>query len=194
MSVLLLALAFAPAAFAAPVGQAVTKTGHEIIQLPKAQCDQMKADHPSLAADPTLCQIEHGWTETTVIDSPSGLAPSVAASCPSGTSSFHDWLTGGYDFWQHDMDTSFRWYGNCSYPTLTGQNCYIEWAINSTFSDLACYSYHFTGSGWTSTAAVDTFYVCTSIGGQTICSNNSQRRECYSGSVGNCNWTAWNGR
>jgi len=81
------------------------------------------------------------------------------------------------------------------YPTLTGQSCFPEWAVNTTFNDVACYSYHYYASSWTSTAAVNSIYPCTSVGGQTICANESQRRECYSNrSVGDCDWTQWAGR
>jgi hypothetical protein len=187
----LLTLISATTALATPAGpvelassgnKPITKSGHEVIRLSAAECAKAKANYPSKVNDPSICQVEHGWTVTITTDSATnvatGVAPAVVAGCPSGTAHFHDWQISLGRFWQYDMDTGFRWNGDCRYPTLTGQSCYPEWAVNTTFNDVACYSYYYIASNWTSTAAVNSIYPCTSIGGQTICANESQCREC----------------
>jgi hypothetical protein len=162
-----------------------------------------KAD-PRLARDPKLCEMEHGWTETdtmaqsapTSLSGLPGVAVAQASGCPGGTATFHDWINDvDHVFWQYDLDTSYSWNWNCAAPTLNYKQCYLDWSNNTSFSPAArCYAYHYNGSGWVSTATVETVYPCTSIAGFTTCSTDSQRRECYSnGGASSCKWTAWQG-
>lgn len=189
-------------AHAAPAGGAPrsttsTSSGSETLQVPAKECSILKAAYPAHANDPKLCQFVHHWTRTDTFQN-AGSATTYAAanSCPTGTTSFHDYNTGEYWWWQMDMNTTFRWNGDCGYPDLTSQNCYVEWAINTTFSSESCYSYHYYASNWTSTASVYTAWRTTTYPGGIVWADwESQRRECYSNAgAANCNWTWWIGK
>lgn len=196
------ALAASSSASAAPITTVTHRSGFEYYAMPASMCTFMRKSFPALTRNPKLCQFEHGWTETTTtLTSPAtttifGAGVAQASSCPTGTQAFHDWVNDAtHLIWQYDLDTSFTLSG-CHVPTLNYENCYYEYANNTTWAQpTKCYSYHYYAeAGWDSTAAVETVYPCTSLFGNTTCSTDSQRRECYSNvPTSSCNWTAWQG-
>jgi hypothetical protein len=123
MALTLVTATFSLAAPTAPAGKPITKSGHDIINLSPADCAKAKHDYPSKANDPKICQLEHGWTETITLDSPTTSATGAQATgCPSGTTSFRDWIEAIAAFWQHDMDTGFKWWGQLRVsPTHTAK-------------------------------------------------------------------------
>lgn len=198
---LLLASGTAFAAPTTPSGSTTTTTnGAEIYHVSDAECAKIRAAvaGTQFANDSRLCTFIHGWTRTVTAGSATNTNTNTNTSCPSGTATFHDYSKDPYSgaFWELDLGTSFKWTGNCSYPTLTSQQCYVRYTTNSDVSQEQCYSYHyFSSSGWSSTAAVYGAYVCTQFPLIRRCMARSQRRECYSNrSVGDCDWTNWDGR
>ena len=193
---LFLTMLTAGSAFASPSNafsntRTRTSSGSEIIPVSADLCANLKAAYPTHAQDPKLCQTIHNWTVNVTDES---VASSASSSCPSGTATYHDQLTQQEGFWVLDQNTTFKWQGNCYYPVLTWQQCYVEETVNTTVTNQRCYSYHYYGSGWESTAAVYTGYMTTTIGPIVVSSWNSQRRECYNYYVADCNWTGWEGQ
>lgn len=167
--------------------------GQETITLSAGDCAKLKASYPTYANDPRLCHLVHGWTNTVTTTTSSGLV--AATSCPSGTSSYHDWVSIQVLYlWEIDLDTGWKWNGNCTAPSLTSKKCYYSYLINTTINSMDCYSYYYYGSSWVSQAAVQTVNFTTSIAGVSDQGWESQRRECYSTSYNDCNWTAWAGQ
>lgn len=193
----------------ARLGTTVThRSGVEYLPMSTSMCAFAKAyakkTDPRLASDPKLCKMEHRWTETdtmtqsapTSLSGLPGVATAQASGCPGGTATFHNSIEdGNHWFWEYDLDTSYSWNWNCAAPNLNYKSCYLNWSNNTTFSPATrCYAYNYNGSGWVSTAAVETVYPCTSLPGWTACSTDSQRVECYSNSGPSaCTWHAWQG-
>lgn len=179
-----------------------TMSGTETLNLSAVQCAQLKAAFPQYASDPRLCQLTHGWTETTATTTTrsTGAIP-FGSSCWTGTHSFHDWVNSGISniWWEEDLDTTFSWSNpnTCNAtPSLTRQVCYFSYQRNTTHRDVGCYSYiYYSPSGWSSRAAVYSADITEHYPfGQTLEFYQSQRRECYSyNAPDSCNWTAWQG-
>jgi hypothetical protein len=76
----------------------------------------------------------------------------------------------------------------------TSVNCWVAYTFDSSVTEQKCYGYYYDGGTCWSRAQVYSGLVTVDLpGGNVSQQPASQRRECYSDAVGDCNFTDWNG-
>ena len=108
------------------VGQTVKET--KTFLLPKTYCDMLIKKYPQLALRKENCSITITSSSTKL----SGFVQNVIpdSGCPSGSILHSITIGGTFAFWGSEMRETFSWHGDCSSPTVTGQNCGIGlWSI-----------------------------------------------------------------
>jgi hypothetical protein len=170
-----------------------TATTVTTLTIPAARCAQLKAQYPSQAGNPRLCQATH-IEKRTLTGSASQAAPLTGSAsqaapqaCWSGTAWFQDQYVEFPGLYGMQLNSTFTY--NCSVPTgvrITG--CNINWwVIGQSISNIACWGY---ATNLPSRAAYEQWLVTlysgpVEVGGYTAW----QRRECYRGvPTGSCAW------
>lgn len=175
-------IALASSAHAAPVPKTSTTQHVTTFPMSAKMCAAMKSAHPDKVNDPNLCLLRHTEVISTtdygaaVTTQRSGTAGSVSPlTCPNKTQSFQDWYDTVTGEWSLQLNTSWRWSGNCAAPALTAENCYPNWLLGWQISASSCTSYT---TGIPSRAAL---YQVTLQGGAFgwISETVWMRRECY---------------
>jgi hypothetical protein len=196
-----LALAFlvptATSASAVQPGAPDTTTATTVttLTIPAARCAQLKAQYPSQAGNPRLCQATH-IEKRTLTGSASQAAPLTGSAsqaapqaCWSGTASFQDQYVEFPGTYSLQLNSTFTY--NCSVPTggvhITA--CNLNWSIiGFSISNIACWGY---ATNLPSRAAYETWLVNLYDGPVNVGSYTAwQRRECYTGvPTGSCTWS-----
>jgi len=145
-------------------------------------CAAMKHAHPDKVNDPNLCLVQHiEVVTTTYFNATTNERQSVRAgvvsplTCPNKTQSFNDTYWSIMGEWSLQLNTSWRWTGNCGAPSLTSEGCYPNWLIGWEITSPVCSSYT------TSIPSRAALYQVTLkiVPGGWVSGTVWQRRECY---------------
>jgi hypothetical protein len=162
-----------------------TTTTTTTYAVPAATCARIRAQFPDKAADPRICTGTH-IEKRTLAPSSAGAKTATAvqpASCFYGTAWFDDEYVEFPGLFSTQMKSTFTYRG-CVNPTVVINWCYVNYSrFGYSVSNLSCGNYT---TGIPSRAALQTGWANEPAGWGGF--RFWQRRECYTGGPGTCNW------